>query len=187
MTEQQYFYDVLIPKIHDEKLRNIAKTEVDLLPSYFWEVAASSSGKYHPQYALSIGGLARHVIAACTIALNLFTIYEYDERKQDCILIALMLHDGFKHGIEDSGMTVHEHPNLMAEYIKKKYYDETEESRSMWAIARMISCHMGQWTTSKYSSVVLNSPLFEDEKFVHMCDYLASRKDIEIKINLEEA
>jgi uncharacterized protein (DUF3820 family) len=37
---------------------------------------------------------------------------------------------------------------------------------------------MGQWATDKKSSVVLPKPMDEYQHFVHLADYLASRKDL---------
>ena len=37
---------------------------------------------------------------------------------------------------------------------------------------------MGRWNTSDYSDIVLPLPLTLTQKLVHMCDYLASRKQI---------
>ena len=50
--------------IKDEKLR--AFTEFYLsnrVPSYFWEIGASASGKYHPPFSQGNGGLVRHTKA----------------------------------------------------------------------------------------------------------------------------
>ena len=44
------------------------KILVELLPDYFFEIPASSTGKYHPSYALGDGGLVRHVKVAVRIA-----------------------------------------------------------------------------------------------------------------------
>ena len=46
------------------------------------------------------------------------------------------------------------------------------------AIARAVASHMGKWTTSKYSDVVLPRPKTDIQKCVHLCDYLASRKHL---------
>ena len=45
----------------------------------------------------------------------------------------------------------------------------------------MIESHMGEWNTNSYSNVVLPLPITKHQKFVHMCDYLASRKFINVK------
>ena len=46
---------------------------------------------------------------------------------------------------------------------------------------------MGEWNESKRSSVVLPKPETDIQKFVHMCDYLASRKDIEVLFDANES
>ena len=43
-----------------------------------------------------------------------------------------------------------------------------------------VASHMGPWNTSNYSDVVLPVPKAPIEKFVHMCDYLASRRFINL-------
>ena len=51
-------------------------------------------------------------------------------------------------------------------------------------IQRLILSHMGQWNKDKEGNEILPKPEKEDEKFVHLCDYLASRRFIEM--NMEE-
>ena len=46
----------------------------------------------------------------------------------------------------------------------------------------MCAAHSGEWTTAKRGSkVVLPEPQIEAEIFVHECDYLASRSDIDMQ------
>lgn len=45
----------------------------------------------------------------------------------------------------------------------------------------MIESHMGKWNTSKYSKVELPVPRDEYQRFVHRCDYLASRNYLDVK------
>ena len=45
-------------------------------------------------------------------------------------------------------------------------------------MAHCIESHMGQWATDRKSSVVLPKPMDEYQHFVHLADYLASRKDL---------
>lgn len=68
-------FDREITWIHDEKIRKFAQYCVDNLPDYFFTVPASSSGKYHPSYALADGGLVRHTDAAVIIAHELETVH----------------------------------------------------------------------------------------------------------------
>ena len=68
--------------IKDDKIRNFAKVAVSSLPDYFFEVAASSTGKYHPSYALGEGGLLRHTKAAVRIANDLLSLEMYGSYSQ---------------------------------------------------------------------------------------------------------
>ena len=45
---------------------------------------------------------------------------------------------------------------------------------------------MGEWSTDKRSSIVLPKPETEMQKMVHLADYLASRKDIEMQFDASE-
>ena len=36
--------------IKDERIRNSLKTMLNLLPEYFYQIPASSTGKYHPEF-----------------------------------------------------------------------------------------------------------------------------------------
>lgn len=162
--------------IKSDEIRATTARLLDGAPEYFWHVAASSSGKHHPAYALGEGGLVRHVKAAVRFANHLFVINDFTEKEQDYIISALLLHDILKHGKDgDVGHTVFEHPVLAAEYIRENTTGEYAE-----VVSSLVSTHMGQWTTSKSSSVVLQAPETKLQKFVHECDYLASRKDIEV-------
>lgn len=88
--------------INDENLKNDAIYLVSILPDYFFEVDASSTGKYHPKYASGDKGLLRHVKAAVKMAVELLAnpIIEkpYSSRDKDLIVLALIVHDGLKYG-----------------------------------------------------------------------------------------
>ena len=49
-------------------------------------------------------------------------------------------------------------------------------------ICAMIESHMGPWNTHPYTKEeILPKPKTKYENFVHMCDYLASRKFLDVK------
>ena len=56
-----------------DKVRKACIATLKLLPEYFFEVPASSTGKYHPEYALGDGGLLRHSKAAMRIGYELLS------------------------------------------------------------------------------------------------------------------
>ena len=162
------------------------KTLIDLIPDYFFEVPASSTGKYHPKFSLGDGGLLRHTKAAVRIAYELLNDPcigdKYKDNEKDLMLIALTMHDSVKSGIPKEQYTRFDHPLLASKLIKEnkdklKYMKESE----IKLICRVIESHMGPWNTHPYTKEeVLPIPKDKYENFVHMCDYLASRKFLEV-------
>lgn len=180
--------------INNPRYKESAKVLINLLPDYFFEVPASSTGKYHPSFSLGNGGLVRHTKAAVRIAYEMFNDESitgaYSKNEKDLMMIALMMHDGLKSGLEKSQYTKFEHPLLVCDYIKENK-DKTEfNDKEIEFICHVISSHMGPWNTNNYSNVVLPKPESKFQRFVHMCDYLASRKFLDVKFdgndNIEE-
>lgn len=171
-----------ISYIKDESYKENIKKLIELLPDYFFEVAASSTGKYHPKYALGDGGLVRHTKAAVRIAHELLenksVSGNFNEREKDLMIMALIMHDGFKHGLKKSTYTVFDHPLVVANFIKDNKDKLTLNDEDINFIAEVISSHMGEWNTNPYSDVILPIPKNRYQKFVHMCDFLASKKFI---------
>ena len=60
-----------ISYIKSDKYKKCAEELIELLPDYFFEVAASSTGKYHPSFSLGDGGLLRHTKALVRIGIEL--------------------------------------------------------------------------------------------------------------------
>ena len=170
--------------MHDEKIILFTKKILNLLPDYFYHTGASSTGKYHPQYAAGDGGLVRHTKAAVRIAYEMLRndMFKPFQSKADLIYAALILHDGCKHGLEGSKYTVTEHPLVVSELIRKNATPSEEELASQ--ISSLIETHMGQWNykedwKTKKRTIVLEKPQNKLQNFVHLCDYLASRTCIE--------
>lgn len=160
---------------------------IDGLPDYFFEVPASSTGKYHPEYALGDGGLLRHTKAAVKIAYELLSNPliggKYTEEEKELMLIALMLHDGLKSGREKSKYTKVEHPLLVCQYIKENEHNLGMSVENMYFICDVIASHMGAWNKDFDGNEVLPVPKTKYQNFVHMCDYLASRKSLLLKFD----
>ena len=167
--------------IHSETLRSFVEDTLENAPDYFYINGASSSGKYHPSYGNGDGGLLRHTLAALKIANSLFEakgFMDFDMTDQDIIYSALTLHDLSKYGWGENPTmhTGHEHPVTVHHFFPK--YDS--EDWLIQSVIRGIERHMGCWTTSRKSKVVLPAPETNAEKFIHLCDYLASRKFLEV-------
>ena len=180
MNKQEIFENEIV-LIKNEDIRDSLRTLIDKVPDYFFTIPASSTGKYHPEYATGDGGLVRHTKAAVRMANELFGIYKFPERTKDLIIFSLLLHDSVKKGEEESKYTLFDHPIVAGDFIKK-YKDELKLTKEdLEFVCNAIASHMGRFNTSEYSDVILPLPKTPEEKFVHMCDYLASRKVINIK------
>ena len=171
--------------IKNPKYKENIKIHVNLLPDYFFEVAASSTGKYHPAFSLGEGGLVRHTKVAVRMAYEMFNdesiTKSFNQDEKDMMIMALILHDGLKHGLEKSEYVKFEHPILICNYIKENKDKLTLTDNEILALTNMIESHMGPWNTNNYSDYVLEVPKNKYQKFVHMCDYLASRRFLDVK------
>jgi len=181
MTKSENFTRELF-FIKDQKVREIIKNLIEKLPDYFFKVAASSTGKYHPNYALREGGLVRHTKAAVRTAEELFRMEMFAPLlpDKDFIIGALILHDGLKHGVEYSTYTKADHPVQMANFIK----EQCEDKEIAEKLADLVLTHMGQWNTEWNSTVeIMPKPSTKAQNFVHLCDYIASRKQYEFNFS----
>ena len=174
-----------IEYIQNDKYKKCAKELIDLLPDYFFEVAASSTGKYHPSFSLGDGGLLRHTKALVRIGIELMNNeslnHKFTNDEKDLLIISMIMHDGLKHGLDNNKYTVFGHPIIVCDYIKDNSKKLSLNKEEIEFICKVISSHMGQWNTSPYSDVVLPLPKDKYQRFVHMCDFLASRKFLDIK------
>lgn len=188
MTEQQNnMVTPILTTIVNEDIREFAKVLVEGLPNYIWEVGASSTGKYHPAYSLGEGGLMRHQIAVVRFLNHFFDLEQYNtrftSREMDLMRVAGLVHDGRKSGeqtdYQRSKYTKFDHPIQMANVIRS-YDGQYLNHDELEFCAHCIESHMGQWATDKKSNLVLPKPMDEYQQFVHLADYLASRKDLTV-------
>lgn len=183
MDKEQVFIREL-GEIHDQNIEKLVCACLKKIPDEFFTAPASSTGKYHPQYALGLGGLVRHTKAAVLFAKTLLGLEMFSALKpmQDEIIAALILHDCCKNGRNWNGkFTTVDHP-LQASAFVQDIANElcVGDFPYVSDIRKLIECHMGQWTTDFNGNQVLEKPQTQAQKFVHICDYLASRKFLSV-------
>ena len=173
--------------IKNDRLRRSCEVLLNELTDYFYEIPASSTGKYHPKFALGEGGLVRHTKVAVRIAYEIIKTQSignvFTDDEKDLILISLMLHDGLKEGFPKEKYTKFDHPILAANFVKDKANLTELTSEEVKLISTNISSHMGEWNKSDYSDITLPLPKNKYQKMVHMCDLLASRKFINVEFD----
>jgi hypothetical protein len=149
--------------IEEKEVREFVEESLLLCKEEFFYLPSSQSGLYHPEYALGIGGLVRHTKAAMIIAEELIVVHPCKDK--DLIMAALALHD-----IEKPSKLHPKEVKLRLEPLREDYYFIFSR------VMPLIESHMGQW--DEFGK--LPTPKTKAQRFVHMCDYLASRKEIQV-------
>ena len=183
VNQRKKVFNVELSRIQNQNVRTSTEVILDMLPDYFYEIPASSSGKYHPSFSLGEGGLVRHVKVAMRILEEMFrneAFGEYDEYTKDLIRMALLLHDGFKSGITYSEHTCSEHPVIMSNFILDNKDKLSISEGDAKFVSRLIITHMGPWNKDKSGNVIMPVPTTKEELLVHLCDYIASRNFLDV-------
>lgn len=182
-------FDIELSYIKDDRIRKSCETILDILPDYFYEIPASSTGKYHPSFSLGKGGLVRHVKVATRIANDLFEDpsfkSKYTRNEKDIMLMTLILHDSLKSGLNHDKYTAFNHPILISNFVNdnRDKIELTEDELNLFRSC--VESHMGgfPWNINSYTNEELPEPKTKYQVFVHMCDYLSSRKYLDVKFN----
>ena len=162
---------------------------LDTLPDYFFSVPASSSGKYHPENDLGEGGLVRHSITVSRMLSHLLApkgYFDFTDREKELLKVAALFHDSFKSGTqEEYEKNIHTkffHPIYAANHIITESVFAGFNFNDAKFIANAIASHMGQWNTSTRMKGTLPLPESPEQKVLHLADYLASRRNINMTL-----
>ena len=171
--------------IVDEELRMAVKSYMEeAVPDYFWTDGASSSGKYHPQFAQGEGGLVRHTKAVVMFAEELLRMSSYAymrEEYKDYVIAACIVHDTMKYGIDKFDKAEYKNHAANAAYYFGEWCFANCGFTCSEFLLNAIRAHMGQWSTEKE-----DRPFTNIDRCVHMADYMASRSFIDIPSITEE-
>lgn len=172
--------------IKNDKKKNDIKYLVSKLPDYFFEIPASSTGKYHPDFASTSHGLVKHTKVAVRIAKELLDnpgLNNFTDDEKDIIIMALILHDGCKSGMVKEKYTRFDHPLIICDLINGNRSKLSLNDDEVNLLTKIISSHMGIWNKDYNGNEVLPIPKDKYQRFVHLCDYLSSKKFIDIKFD----
>ena len=178
--------------IQDDMIKYFVKWALTTVPPAFWLVSASKSGDYHPNFTHCEGGLIKHIKYGVRIAVELFkdpVITNFSQEQKDIIIASLILHDLGKVNLKNSKGVWFSYPyhgKIARKHLEQSMIDSGDpillkfkETDEWLEIGRCIEHHMGKFITSN-EEVHYNARM----RFVHMCDYLASRKVIDYIENL---
>ena len=177
-------FDREINLIKNEEYRDFIEYYfIKHVPDYFFEIGASSSGKYHPAFSQGTGGLVRHTKAVVMFAEELLRMSSYaymkDEYK-DFVIIACLVHDTCKYGISEYDKDFYkDHAKNAAFNVNNAWMDYFDCPCPDY-LYDAIKSHMGQWSEKE------DRPFTSIDRCVHMADYMASRSFIDIPAITED-
>ena len=169
--------------ISDTNLREFATQLILHAPDYFFTIAATSSGKYHPEFARRVGGLVKHTKCVCFYAMCNIESFGLSKHDRDLIIIAALAHDIKKQGDSNNNHTVWEHPELAHDFIieMRNKFSHLISKEDAIIIANAVLCHMGKWANHNEfigdkKAYPMPQTLFEYA--LQSADYIASRKEL---------
>lgn len=199
-VERIRLFEKELSYIKDEKLLEfVGFVLCNILYDNFFYLPSSSTGKYHNSQDNGYQGLVRHTKKCVQIAKDLMNLEQwgFNDEDKDIIISSLILHDGAKYDKEVTfnkddlltGYTKATHPFDMSKKIiallpKWKYRDSQTQTQ-LTRIAMCIETHSGQWNMDRNGNVVAEKTKTETQKFVHLCDYIASRDYLVFNIDFK--
>ena len=174
----------LLNKFETDEIRDYCADMIKKIPDYIFTIPSSTSFKYHNKTQCQLHGQIFHVLMFAEV-MNYVLGLEYvkektNERQRDCLRCTPIFHDAIKCGLNGSQYTVHEHPMLAGEWVRNTSVEHDVDADTKAYIARLCESHSGEWTSTKRSKTVLPKPENDEQFFVHMCDYLASRSNLDM-------
>ena len=189
MTEEQKVavFRPYLDKFETEEVRLYCEDMIKQIPDYIFEMPSSTSGKYHNKTQCMPHGQIYHIIMFAEIMNYRLALKGNQEKfkspaQRDAMRCTPIFHDALKCGLNGSTFSVHDHPMLAGQWVREAKVEHDIDDKIKEAIARMCERHSGQWIDSKNSKVVLPEPENAMELFVHECDYLSSRSNIDMQI-----
>lgn len=177
-------FETLLNKFETQEIKEYCTDMIQKIPDYIFEIPSSTSFKYHNKTQCQPHGQIYHILMFGEV-MNYVLDLEYVKAKttdiqRDCLRCTPIFHDAIKCGTNGSTYTVHEHPMLASEWIRNTKVEHDIDAELKKHIARLCESHSGQWTSSNRSNVVLPKPENDEQFFVHMCDYLSSRSNLDM-------
>lgn len=156
-----------IDAIYDEEIRDATiKYFLTYVPDYFWERAASASGKYHPTDERDDHGLWLHTKRVfyeyANLSESLLELDEITEEEREAGKAAALIHDTFHRGwpSANTNKSSQDHDKIAAALA-------SEIDRMPEETVNLVDSHMGPWANGK-------CPETSNERCFHLSDKSAA-------------
>lgn len=169
-----------LASITDNSLKEFVSIILTGTDDWFYHDPASTSGKYHPKFALGDGGLVRHTRAVVywVKELSRSEMFNVDARQTELLIAGAIMHDIRKHTATGGYVAKHAraaHDLVIETQSQNSGLLSADEAKY---IADAISTHMGIWGVRDGE----RKPTSDSEKLLHIADLMASRKELSLDI-----
>ena len=184
---KKQIFELLARNFETDIMKQYYLDMVAEMPDYIFTMPSSTSGKYHNKTQCQIFGQIYHIFMFDSIVNHRLRLKHNREKytdpmQRDCMRAVAALHDAVKCGWDGSKYTVSEHPVLAAEWVKNTKVEHDIPDKYKEMIAGMCESHSGEWNTNRKKEVIMPEPRNDMEFFIHECDILSSRCDIDMII-----
>jgi hypothetical protein len=174
--------------IKNDRIRNFVLEGFHrFTPDYFWDVAASSTGRNHPKISNKKHGLVLHTKLCVWWGRKLWESMYKEQADLDVVIAACLLHDLQKFGTtlnEDGSPTLPKYTSTHGVLLAIQLEDIQESviafgsiKNEIELIISSVAMHMGRWSNQNIDSKwAKRHDNCEEMLLVHLADYCASRK-----------
>ncbi len=185
--EKQLVFEPLLKDFETETFTEYFIDMVSEIPDYIFTMPSSTSGKYHNATQCEKYGQIYHEYMFASILNHRLRLKTNREKYntpeiRDCMRCVPVFHDAVKCGWNGSQYTVQNHPILAAEWVRNTQVEHDISNEYKEMIACMCEAHSGEWNKSKSGKVIMPEPRNDMEFFIHECDILSSRSDLDMII-----
>lgn len=183
--DKRKIFSFMLKDFETEYMSNYFMDMVAEIPDYIFTMPSSTSGKYHNKTQCQKFGQVYHMYMFASI-LNHRLQLEWNKKlypspiTRDAMRCVAVFHDAIKCGWDGGKYTVPNHPMLAGEWVRKTVVKNDIDSDVKELIARLCEIHSGEWNKDRYGNEIMPKPENEMEFFIHECDFLASRSDLDM-------
>lgn len=185
--EKQKVFSLMLKSFETEIFKEYFNDMVAEIPDYIFTMPSSTSGKYHNKTQCQKFGQVYHVYMFFSILEHRLRLKHNKEiyskpEIRDAMRCVPVFHDAIKCGLNGSTFTVPEHPILAGEWVRKTKVEHDIPEIYKEMIIGMCEAHSGEWNKNRSKIEIMPEPRNDMEFFIHECDILSSRNDIDMII-----
>lgn len=186
-TDKQKIFSLLLKDFETEEMQMYFMDMVAEIPDYIFTMPSSTTQKYHNKTQRQKFGQIYHLYMFSSILNHRLNLEwnkgtYYSPSIRDALRCVAVFHDAVKCGWNGSQYTVANHPMLAADWVRNTKVQHDINPVFKEFIARCCESHSGEWNKDKKGEEIMPKPRCEAEFFIHECDYLSSRADLDMSI-----